>query len=134
MISRRAFAVAAVILICIGLLTRMPLIRWPSEVAKYLGSSLWGAMVFCVIGMCLPRLGVVPLMLLAFIVSAAVETSQLWHPAWLDAFRQTTIGVLLLGRYFSFADIAAYAVGIGAAGAVTMALADRRSLTSTARP
>jgi Protein of unknown function (DUF2809) len=123
---RGAYALAAVILIGVGLLTRIPLIPWPAGVAKYLGSSLWGAMVLCVIGVSLPRLAVVPLMLLAFAVSAAVEISQLWHPAWLDAFRQTTIGVLLLGRYFSFGDIAAYAAGIGAAGAVTMALAGKR--------
>ena len=123
---RSAFAVAAVVLICIGLLTRVPLIAWPAEVAKYLGSSLWGAMVLCVIGACLPRLALLPLMLLAFVIAAAVEISQLWHPAWLDAFRRTTIGVLLLGRYFSFGDIAAYAVGIGAAGAVTWVFAGKR--------
>jgi Protein of unknown function (DUF2809) len=74
----------------------------------------------------LPRLAVIPLMLLAFVVAAAVEASQLWHPAWLDAFRTTTVGVLLLGRYFSFADIAAYAAGIGAAGVAIAALAGRR--------
>lgn len=127
MTGRRAFAAGAVLLICVGLLTRMPFIPWPAEVAKYLGSSLWGAMVFCVIGACLPRLAVVQLMLLAFVVAAAGEIGQLWHSAWLDAFRRTTIGVLLLGRYFSFADIAAYAVGIGAAGAVTAILAARRN-------
>lgn len=126
MTGRRAFAAAAILLIGVGLLTRLPLIPWPPEVAKYLGSSLWGAMVFCVIGACLPRLAVVPLMLLAFVVAAAVEASQLWHPAWLDAFRRTTIGVLLLGRYFSFADIAAYAAGIGAAGGMTAVLAGQR--------
>jgi hypothetical protein len=123
---RTAFAVAAIILIGVGLLTRVPLIPWPAEVAKYLGSSIWGAMVLCVIGVGLPRLAVIPLMLLVFVVAAAVEASQLWHPAWLDAFRTTTVGVLLLGRYFSFADIAAYAAGIGAAGVAIAALAGRR--------
>ena len=127
MIGRSAFAATAILLIGVGLLTRLPLIVWPPEVAKYLGSSLWGAMVFCVIGVCLPRLAVVLLMLLAFVTAAAVEASQLLHPAWLDAFRRTTIGVLLLGRYFSFADIATYAVGIGSAGAVTAVLAGRRN-------
>ena len=125
MTGRTAFAAAAILLIGIGLLTRVPLIPWPAEIAKYPGSALWGAMVFCVIGACLPRLAVVPMMMLAFVIAAAVEASQLWHPAWLDAFRRTIIGVLLLGRYFSFADIAAYAVGIGAAGAAAV-LAGRR--------
>jgi hypothetical protein len=83
-------------------------------------------MVLCVIGVCLPRLAVVPLMLFAFAVAAAIEASQLWHPPWLDAFRQAAVGVLLLGRYFSYGDIAAYAAGIGVAGAVTVALARER--------
>jgi hypothetical protein len=38
---RTAFAVAAVILIGVGLLTRIPLIPWPAGIAKYLGSARW---------------------------------------------------------------------------------------------
>jgi hypothetical protein len=50
--------------------------------------------------------------------AAAIEFSQLIHWPWLDAFRQTTLGALLLGRTFSWWDIVAYWVGILGAGAV----------------
>jgi hypothetical protein len=45
MTGRRAFAFAAILLIGVGLLTRVLLIPWPPEVAKYLGSALWGAII-----------------------------------------------------------------------------------------
>ncbi|MFZ5732707.1 MAG: DUF2809 domain-containing protein [Pseudomonadota bacterium] len=115
-ISRRgAYAIATLVLIVAGLLTRWPAIAWPPGVAKYLGSALWGAMVFCAVGICWPHLSRSWIALLAFLIAAATEFSQLWHSDALDAFRRTTIGVLLIGRYFSWVDIAAYAVGILAA-------------------
>jgi len=122
---RSSYAIATVLLIAVGLTTRWPTIGWPPELAKYLGSALWGAMVYCVVGFCLHARPIWQVASLAFIAAVATEFSQLWHPAWLDAFRRTTIGVLLLGRYFSWADIAAYAVGIGAAGLLTALLRSR---------
>ncbi|CAN7408146.1 DUF2809 domain-containing protein [Bosea sp. LjRoot90] len=69
--------------------------------------------------------------LLAACVAVTVEASQLWHAPWLDAFRQTRLGVLLLGRFFAWADIAAYLVGIGVAAvsdrSLSLAVDARRS-------
>jgi hypothetical protein len=50
---------------------------------------------------------------IAAAVAVAVEFSRLLHVAWLDAFRLTTAGALLLGRIFSLWNLAAYAAGIG---------------------
>jgi hypothetical protein len=116
---RTGYVIAATFLIGIGLLTRWPGLNWPPDVAKYLGSTLWGAMVFCVAGMCWPHRAAGWIAAAAFLIAAATEFSQLLHAEWLDAFRRTTIGVLLIGRYFSWADIAAYAAGIAVAGLVT---------------
>jgi hypothetical protein len=41
-----------------------------------------------------------------------VELFRLVHAPWLDAFRLTTAGALLLGRVFSPWDVLAYGVGI----------------------
>ena len=111
--SRRvAFALAAILVIGLGLTTRLPGLNWPPMVAKYLGSFLWGAMVFCVAGFVRPRWRIGHLALAASCIAVAVELSQLWHTPWLDSFRQTRLGVLLIGRFFAWADILAYLAGI----------------------
>jgi hypothetical protein len=56
------------------------------------------------------------LIVLAGFLAAGVEFSQLWHTEGLDAFRRTTIGVLLIGRFFSWWDILSYWIGIAAIG------------------
>lgn len=125
-LSRRAMlALAAILIIAIGLTTRLPGIAWPPIVAKYLGSALWGAMVYCIVAWLRPDWRTARLVLVASCVAAAIEFSQLWHPAWLDAFRATRPGVLLLGRFFAWADILAYLAGIGVAAATDAALASR---------
>ena len=45
-------------------------------------------------------------------IAIVVECSRLVHAPWLDAFRLTTAGALLLGRIFSLWNLVAYAVGI----------------------
>lgn len=54
--------------------------------------------------------------LIAGTIATAVEFGKLYHSAGLDHFRRTLPGVVLLGRYFSGWDIAAYwlAIGVGA--------------------
>ncbi|WP_436150589.1 hypothetical protein [Bosea sp. LjRoot90] len=47
-LSRRVvLALVAIGIIAIGLTTRLPGLGWPPILAKYLGSALWGAMVYC---------------------------------------------------------------------------------------
>ena len=46
------------------------------------------------------------------VIAVVVEFSRLVHAPWLDAFRLTTAGALLLGRIFSPWNMVAYAVGI----------------------
>jgi hypothetical protein len=52
---------------------------------------------------------------LAAVVAVAVEFLRLYHTPWLDDFRTTTAGALLLGRIFSVFNITAYLAGIAAA-------------------
>ncbi|WP_456705192.1 MULTISPECIES: ribosomal maturation YjgA family protein [unclassified Bradyrhizobium] len=85
----------------------------PAFVVKYGGSLLWATMVFLLVGLLLPRLPRSQLAVIAMAVAAVVEFSRLVHTPWLDAFRLTTAGALLLGRIFSLWNLAAYAVGIG---------------------
>jgi hypothetical protein len=47
-----------------------------------------------------------------------IEVAKLYHTPWLDAFRCTTMGGLLLGHAFSWENILCYLVGI-TAGAIS---------------
>jgi hypothetical protein len=82
---------------------------------KYGGSMLWAMALYWLIAACLPRRGSGALALIAAAIAAAVEFSRLWHTSAMDAFRITLAGRLLLGRYFSLKNIAAYWLAIGLA-------------------
>ncbi|WP_440642946.1 DUF2809 domain-containing protein [Bradyrhizobium sp. PUT101] len=104
---------AAVVIVC-GLCLRwygFPL-GLPAFVVKYGGSLLWATMVFLLVGVALPRLTRTQIAAIAVVIAGVVEFSRLVHTPWLDAFRLTTAGALLLGRIFSPWNLAAYAVGI----------------------
>lgn len=87
----------------------------PYFLVKYGGSTLWGAMVFFLAATLLPRQPIGRLAVLAFVIAALTEFSRLYHTPWLDAFRLTLAGALLLGRIFSWYNILAYGLGIALA-------------------
>jgi hypothetical protein len=51
-------------------------------------------------------------------ICVAVEVSQLYHAAALDAFRNTMVGHLVLGSGFDPGDLVAYTVGVLVAAAI----------------
>lgn len=107
-------AALALVVIACGLSLRwygFPL-GLPAFVVKYGGSLLWATMVFLLVGVLLPRLTRSRLAAIAVAIAIVVEFSRLVHAPWLDAFRLTTAGALLLGRIFSLWNLVAYAVGI----------------------
>lgn len=84
----------------------------PALIVKYGGSLLWGAMVFFLVAIAAPRLSSLHAASVAAVIAVGVELLRLVHTRWLDQFRLTLTGALLLGRIFSPWDILAYAVGI----------------------
>ena len=106
-------ALALIVIVC-GLSVRwygFPL-GLPAFVVKYGGSLLWATMVFLLTGALLPQLTRSQFAAIAMAIASVVEVSRLAHTPWLDAFRLTTAGALLLGRIFSLWNLLAYAVGI----------------------
>jgi predicted membrane protein len=75
-------------------------------------------MVILLVGVLLPRLSRAQLAAIAMVIAVVAEFSRLVHTPWLDAFRLTTAGALLLGRIFSLWNLAAYAIGIGVGVAI----------------
>jgi Protein of unknown function (DUF2809) len=84
----------------------------PAFLVKYGGSLLWAAMVYFLVAMVASRLRPPRIALMAAAIAVGVELFRLVHTPWLDAFRLTMAGALLLGRIFSPWNMLAYGVGI----------------------
>ena len=84
----------------------------PGLVVKYGGSILWAMMVLFIVSIAWPALSRARIIAIAATIAVTVELFRLVHTPWLDAFRLTLAGALLLGRIFSPWDILAYGVGI----------------------
>ena len=107
--TRRLHAILFVaVTIPVGIAWRMAPLHLPFFAWKYGGSVLWTfALYGCVVAV-LPRLRPGGLALLTALLALLVELSRLVHQPLLNAFRGTLAGKLILGRIFSFKDIAAY--------------------------
>jgi hypothetical protein len=88
---------------------------WPFPVVKYGGSVLWGSMVYLLLAVVVANPRSMRVVWLSLVIVMVVEFFRLVHFPALDSFRMTAAGALLLGRVFSFWNIAAYFWGIGVA-------------------
>jgi hypothetical protein len=84
----------------------------PALVVKYGGSMLWGTMVFFLVALAAPRRSWLSVAAISALIAVSVELFRLVHAPWLDAFRLTLPGALLLGRIFLAWDVLAYGAGI----------------------
>jgi len=100
----------------------------PIGIVKYGGSVLWATMVFFLVAALLPRLPRPRLARIAMGIAVGVELVRLVHAPWLDAFRLTLAGALLLGQIFSVWNLLAYAVGILLGVVVDQVIISRRPL------
>jgi hypothetical protein len=113
--QRLVYAVLLVVTIPVGLAWRGVPLGMPWFFYKYGGSVLWAMALYWLAAMLMPRVQCWRLAALVAVVAAVLEFSRLWHEASLDAFRVTTAGRILLGRYFSFKNIAVYWLAIALA-------------------
>jgi hypothetical protein len=84
----------------------------PGFVVKYGGSVLWATMVFFLVAMAARARSRWSVAVISAAIAVGVELFRLVHAPWLDDFRLTMAGALLLGRIFSAWDMLAYGVGI----------------------
>jgi len=126
--KRLPYAVAVATVIVIGLASRRFPAMFPAFLGKYPGDALWALMVFLLVGTALPRRTTAWVAVVAVIISLAVEFSQLYQAPWIDSIRSTTLGHLVLGAGFSWADIIAYVIGIVIGSAGEYLLTKRRRL------
>ena len=115
-------AALAALTIAIGLLVHLgggglgPVFR------DMLGDALWAAMIFWLLGVIMPGMRVVARCAAAYAVCVLVELSQLFHSTGLDALRETRLGGLILGSGFDPRDLLSYALGVGAAALIDIAI------------
>ena len=113
---RRFVALALATTIALGLLSRrFPL---PGVLAEHAGDALWTVAAFWLGALAVPAASGGRLAAAAWLLSAAVEASQLLDWPWLRSVRGTAVGALLLGHGAKVADLVAYAAGAVLACAV----------------
>lgn len=125
---RSTYAVATSAIIAVGLMCRWPALGLPWLVAKYAGSTLWGAMVYCGLRAINPRPSIPTSATIACAIAICVELFRLYRQPELDAFRATLAGKLLLGSIFSPWNMVAYVVGIACASGVDICEMRRRTV------
>jgi len=117
------------ITIPIGLAVRLLPLHLPWFLYKYLGSTLWAIALYWFLATLLPKLRPIAIATIAILIATMLELSRLIPIAPIDAFRLTFAGKILLGRYFSLKNIAAYILAI----ALTATL-DHLFIESTSKP
>jgi hypothetical protein len=111
---RRSLTTLLILLITIpiGLAVRLLPLGLPWFLYKYLGSTLWAVALYWFLATLLPKLHPRAIATIAILIATLLELSRLIPIAPIDAFRQTFAGMILLGRYFSLKNIAAYLLAI----------------------
>jgi len=114
-VSGRPLALSALLIsgtIATGLALRLTHLGLPFVVVKYGGSMLWALMIYWIVSTLRPGWMIARAALASCLIASAVELFKLCHTPWLDAFRLTLPGTLLLGRVFSVWDLAAYVLAV----------------------
>ena len=102
-----------VVTLVLGLMLRFAPLGLPVFMVKYGGSTMWALMIYWSVAVVCLRYRVLRVLLIAGVIATGVEFLKLYRVPWLDAFRATLPGILLLGKYFAWQDILAYWVAIG---------------------
>ncbi len=112
---RRYFAALAAGTIILGLFVVRARPALPAALGDMLGDALWAAMMVWLVSTVAPARPQLHRATLAVAICWAVEYSQRYHVPWIDAWRGTLLGRLVLGSDFDPRDLVAYAVGVVAA-------------------
>ena len=108
--NRIRYIIAISITILLGLASRK-FSATDSWVHLYFGDILWTTLFYFIFRFLFILKTLNLSLVLAIIWSYAIEFSQLYHPPWLDAVRNTTLGGLLLGFGFLWSDLVCYVIG-----------------------
>jgi hypothetical protein len=102
------------IVIVAGCISRSDLSAWwPRFISDYSGDTLWALMIFLGLAFLFQRLNTFIIAAPVLVFSFGVEFSQLYHAPWIDGFRETFPGAVMIGSGFLWSDFACYTAGCG---------------------
>lgn len=118
--TRRRLTCLAIMLLLIplGFVCRFVPLGLPYVIVKYGGSFLWASTVYWFIGYFLARQKPLTLALISLVVTAGIEFLKRVQSTTLESIRNTLFGIMILGRFFSYTDIAVYWVAIFCAACI----------------
>lgn len=120
--NRLLYVVMIISVIILGLFTRKINSEMPYFFKTYFGDALWALMIFLAFGFIFSEMKTWKVALTGIIFCYLIELSQLYHAHWIDNMRNTTLGGVVLGYGFSWTDLLAYAIGIGACAIIDILL------------
>ncbi|MNB91932.1 hypothetical protein D3C75_390220 [compost metagenome] len=124
---RIIYGCAILITVVSGLCSRAYAEHLPSFAAAHLGDALWAAMVYFGFRLLLPGRPLALALALSVLFSFSIEFSQLYQAAWINGWRATLPGRLILGRGFLWIDLVRYTAGICTACALDRVFLNRAS-------
>jgi len=110
--NRIFYSFAVLTVIILGLCSRKFAAGLPEWINTYLGDALWALMLYLIIATLFKNKKIKTIAILSLLFCYLIELSQLYHAAWIDSIRNTTLGGLVLGFGFLWSDIIAYTIGI----------------------
>lgn len=113
--SRPEYLFMVLVTVLLGVASR----RYPTPLSeyfgKYPGDALWAMMVFFGWGMIFCRVASATVAVMTLVTCVVVEVLKLDQAPLMVGVRNTPLGHLILGSVFSFENLVAYAIGVGAA-------------------
>ncbi|MCT4688481.1 ribosomal maturation YjgA family protein [Vallitalea sp.] len=101
------YIITTIIIIILGLLSREI-----KGIPLFMGDVFWAMMVFFILAFIFFNKNSSFIFILSIIITYIIEITQLYHRPWIDNFRKTSIGHILLGQGFLWSDLIAYLAGI----------------------
>ncbi|WP_258171213.1 DUF2809 domain-containing protein [Paenibacillus sp. R14(2021)] len=113
--TRFGYGLSVLAAIVLGLGSRHYAHDLPDWLADHAGDALWACMVYFGCRLLCPGRSLRFAACTSLLFCCAIECSQLYQADWINAFRHTKLGGLVLGQGFLAVDFLRYTVGVIAA-------------------
>jgi hypothetical protein len=120
--NRVLYAILGLISGGLALASRRFAANLPAFIAEYAGDTLWAAGVYLIAAAVFPRAETTHLAGKIYLLSVAIELSQLYSAPWIDAIRANPLGGVILGYTFLWSDLVCYFAGVVIAAMLDIAI------------